>query len=69
MEILTHMLVDPRVSQALGKTREEIAEMGLRQFFELCYDKGYTINVQSQPAVDEGRLSVVMADDAGQVSA
>lgn len=69
MDILAHMLIDPRVSQALGKTREEIAAMGLREFFDLCYDKGYTITVASQPEIDEGRLSVVMADSAEQVTA
>lgn len=69
MDILAHMLIDPRVSQALGKTREEIAAMGLREFFDLCHDRGYSLSVASQPAVDEGRLSVVMADSAEQVTA
>ena len=56
-----HAFIEDEVCVALGKTRDEIMNMGLRELSDLCFSRGLEIEVDSSRALDGiGRLSFVM---------
>lgn len=61
MSELGEIAVGDAVLTALGLTREELAEQGLRAFANRAYELGYEITVSSRPALGrKGRLSITM---------
>jgi len=54
--------VDPRVEALLGKSSTELADMGLREFFELAWSKGVEFQVR-QDGLAPG-LTISMSNEA-----
>lgn len=65
-ELSQIMRVEPEVLAALGVTAEQLADMGLRAFWELATDRGFDVGVSFREPFPprEGRLLVTMNRDA-----